>query len=178
VILLCACPLDGSTFHSKESTCGGFTSRDHLHKPAPSSRSLPLTAHVKHEQVGSLDIRLSPGKIKFLSECECPLPLLRPVHLLTTVDHIRDPRPATACVWTPELRNCLTPLQGQRYHLHLSLWECKAINMIKFLFAFCLSDGCKGVPVCNEELSKRAFKKVKEIAKRGDTILETELSKL
>ena len=56
--------------------------------------------------------------------------------------------------------------------------ECKAISMIEFLFAFCLSGDGKDVPVCDEESLGRAFEKVKEIAKRSKTPLDTELSKL
>jgi len=56
--------------------------------------------------------------------------------------------------------------------------ECKAISMIEFLFAFCLSGDGKGVPVCDEESVGQAFEKVKEMAKRRKTPLDTELSKL
>ena len=58
-----------------------------------------------------------------------------------------------------------------------SAQQCKAVNMIEFLFAFCLSEGKNEVPVCNEESLGRAFEKVKEIAK-DDGILKTELTNL
>ena len=58
-----------------------------------------------------------------------------------------------------------------------SAQQCKAVNMIEFLFAFCLSEGKSEVPVCNEESLGRAFEKAKEIAKY-DGILRDELIKL
>ena len=54
--------------------------------------------------------------------------------------------------------------------------QCKAINMIKYLFAFCASNGGKEVPVCDEHLLERAFEDVKEIANRRGTTLEAELN--
>ena len=56
--------------------------------------------------------------------------------------------------------------------------QCKAIEMIKFLFAFCLEDGDNAVPVCNEQLLGQAFNKVKAIAKRDRTTLRNQLSHL
>ena len=56
--------------------------------------------------------------------------------------------------------------------------ECKAIKMIRFLFAFCMSNRNGGVLVCDEQLLARAFKRVKAIAKRGDTFLADQLSDL
>jgi hypothetical protein len=55
--------------------------------------------------------------------------------------------------------------------------QSSALNMIKYLFAFCLSED-KGVPVCNEKLLGQAFEKMKEIAKCDDTPLATQLYKL
>ena len=60
-----------------------------------------------------------------------------------------------------------------------SAQQCKAIDMIRFLFAFCLSSGdSKATPVCDDDLLKRAFERVKGIALRDDTTLDTKLSKL
>ena len=56
--------------------------------------------------------------------------------------------------------------------------QCEAIKMIEFLFAFCLSGDDKEVPARKEEPLKQAFEKVKEIAKRKDTPLVTQLSEL
>ena len=56
--------------------------------------------------------------------------------------------------------------------------QCKTIDMIKYLFAFCASDGSKEVPACDEQLLECAFEDVKEIANRRGTTLERELSKL
>ena len=56
--------------------------------------------------------------------------------------------------------------------------QCKAIKMIEFLFAFCLSEDGKTVLVCNEKPLKRAFERVREVANCRDTTLQTELSKL
>ena len=56
--------------------------------------------------------------------------------------------------------------------------QCKAINMIKYLFAFCSSDDSKDVPVCDEELLERNFEEVRKIANRDDTTLSMELSEL
>ena len=55
--------------------------------------------------------------------------------------------------------------------------QCKAVNMIEFLFAFCLSGDRNEVPDCNEELLERAFEKVREISK-DEGILRDELTNL
>ena len=54
--------------------------------------------------------------------------------------------------------------------------QCKAIDMIRFLFAFCLSDDSKKVPVCDEFLLERAFEEVKGVA--NNPTLKKQLSKL
>ena len=56
--------------------------------------------------------------------------------------------------------------------------ECKAIDMIKYLFAFCLSEGAKDVPDCDEELLGRAFKEARKLANHRSPILESNLSAL
>jgi len=56
--------------------------------------------------------------------------------------------------------------------------DCKAADMIKFLFAFCQSENGKNVPVCDEELLRHAFEKVKEVANQERTPLRANLSKL
>ena len=56
--------------------------------------------------------------------------------------------------------------------------QSKAIDMIKFLFAFCLSQDPKTTLVCEEEPLTQAFDRVREVANRRNTTLETELSKL
>jgi hypothetical protein len=56
--------------------------------------------------------------------------------------------------------------------------ECNAARMIEFLFAFCLSEGGKKVPKCDDKLLGQAFEAVKEIAKRDGTTLHLQLSKL
>ena len=49
--------------------------------------------------------------------------------------------------------------------------QCKAIRMIEFLFAFCLSEvNGKDAPKCNERLLGRAFEKVKKIANDDRTL--------
>ena len=56
--------------------------------------------------------------------------------------------------------------------------QCKAIDMIEFLFAFCLSEDGKTAPVRDKKPLKQAFERVKEVANRRDTTLHTELSKV
>ena len=56
--------------------------------------------------------------------------------------------------------------------------QCKAIDMIRFLFAFCLSGGAKAVPHCDEELLGRAFEEARKLADRKEAFLETQLSAL
>ena len=57
--------------------------------------------------------------------------------------------------------------------------QCKAIDMIRFLFALCLSSGSQDDDlVCSDTPLGLAFEKVKLIAKCTDTILATELSNL
>ena len=56
--------------------------------------------------------------------------------------------------------------------------DCKAADMIKFLFAFCKPENGKTVPVCDEGLLRRAFEKAKEIANQEHTPLRTNLNKL
>lgn len=56
--------------------------------------------------------------------------------------------------------------------------QCSVVDMIKYLFAFCLSGLNEDVPVCNDELLKAAFEEVKKIANANGTVLDTELSKL
>jgi hypothetical protein len=47
--------------------------------------------------------------------------------------------------------------------------QCEAKRMIKFLFAFCLSEDKEKVLVCSEGSLGQAFEKVKEIAKRNES---------
>ena len=54
--------------------------------------------------------------------------------------------------------------------------QCKAVEMIKFLFALCRWDDGDALPVCDEQLLERAFEKAKAIAKRRRTILANQLS--
>ena len=56
--------------------------------------------------------------------------------------------------------------------------ECKAIDMIRFLFAFCNPRSSEKVPACNSRLLDLAFEKVKKIAKDRNNTLETELNNL
>jgi hypothetical protein len=56
--------------------------------------------------------------------------------------------------------------------------QCNDIDMIKFLFAFCLSGGAKAVPDCDERLLGRAFEEARKLANRREAILETQLSAL
>ena len=56
--------------------------------------------------------------------------------------------------------------------------ECKALRMIEYLFAFCLSDDNKEVPARQNGSLLQAFEKVREIANRNDTALVAQLSKL
>ena len=56
--------------------------------------------------------------------------------------------------------------------------ECKALHMIEYLFAFCLSKDNKEIPARQDESLRQAFEKVREIANRDDTTLVTQLSKL
>ena len=56
--------------------------------------------------------------------------------------------------------------------------ECKALRMIEYLFAFCLSADNKEVPARQDDSLVQAFEKVREIANRNDTTLVAQLSKL
>lgn len=56
--------------------------------------------------------------------------------------------------------------------------QCTAINMIKFLFAFCITKGTEVVPKCDEQQLGLAFEKVKAIARSSNTILTSQLSEL
>jgi hypothetical protein len=56
--------------------------------------------------------------------------------------------------------------------------QCDADRMIKFLFTFCLSKDGKTLPVCDMKALEHAFKKVKKIAERPGTPLETQFLKL
>ena len=48
--------------------------------------------------------------------------------------------------------------------------QCKAIRMIEYLFAFCLSGDGKDAPKCNEKFLGRAFEEVKKIANNDRTL--------
>ena len=54
--------------------------------------------------------------------------------------------------------------------------QCKAIDMIRFLFAFCLSEDSKEVLVRHDESLDQAFEEAKGIANNGT--LKRELSAL
>lgn len=56
--------------------------------------------------------------------------------------------------------------------------QCNDIDMIKFLFALCLSGGTEASPACDEELLGHAFEEAKKLANRRGTTLEIELSAL
>lgn len=56
--------------------------------------------------------------------------------------------------------------------------QCSAVKMIEFLFAFCLKGDDRDIPGYGGESLERAFQKVKEIATRNETPLQTELSEL
>ena len=56
--------------------------------------------------------------------------------------------------------------------------DCKAVDMIKFLLAFCQPVVGKAVPVHNDGLLRRAFKEAKELANRKHTPLRTKLNEL
>jgi hypothetical protein len=56
--------------------------------------------------------------------------------------------------------------------------NCTAIDMIRFLLAFCTSNGNKAVPVCDEALLERAFTAAREVANSGDTPLKEHLTEL
>ncbi|KAF8315998.1 uncharacterized protein EI90DRAFT_3293795 [Cantharellus anzutake] len=58
-----------------------------------------------------------------------------------------------------------------------SAQKCKAVDMIDFLLAFCLSGKGKSIPVRDERVLLSAFEKVKEVANQEGTTLRTELSK-
>ena len=56
--------------------------------------------------------------------------------------------------------------------------ECGAVDMIRFLFAFCQPGDGKIDPVCDEGSLRRAFEKAKEVANQEDTSLRTNLNQL
>ena len=56
--------------------------------------------------------------------------------------------------------------------------QCKAIEMIKFLLAFCRSGDDKTVPVHDEQVLNLAFEEAKTLANCNGTRLYTELCEL
>ena len=56
--------------------------------------------------------------------------------------------------------------------------QCKATNMIEFLYAFCRWESNERGLVRNKESLEQAFEEVKKIAKLENTPLATHLSKL
>ncbi|KAF8318064.1 uncharacterized protein EI90DRAFT_135293 [Cantharellus anzutake] len=58
-----------------------------------------------------------------------------------------------------------------------SAQQCKAVDMIDFLLAFCLSGKGKVVPARDKRVLLSAFEKVKEVGNQEGTTLRIELSK-
>ena len=56
--------------------------------------------------------------------------------------------------------------------------ECDAVDMIKFLLAFCLSDGAKVSPTCDERILVHAFEEARTLANLDGTPLKQGFSAL
>ena len=56
--------------------------------------------------------------------------------------------------------------------------QCKAVEMIKFLLAFCRSRNDKTVPVHDELVLQRVFGETRRLADRSGTPFQTHLQKL